>query len=257
MEQIDTIKSVLFTILQAIAAVALAYCAFLATQTGLKDLRELRQLERIPQVDVVGAIPGEVILSGNIVPQKRNGTVISPKARVPSVYYRYLVEKRCKDSDGNESWCTQSDQQKYVPFFLDDNTGAMLLMSSGGIDWQAPERFETTSGDYRYTEWRLESGDRINAFGFIQQQQMRFDIAGDYLPIVTINPISEARGDVGHVGLLWLWGGVTLGMFSIYFFMLVIRVHRVLLHVSALTVALVIFLSTDGLAMIRDRKSVV
>ena len=98
MEQIDTFKSVFFTILQAIAAIVLAYLAFLATQTGLKDLRELRQLERIPQIDVVGAIPGEAILSGHIVPQPRNGTIISPKARVASVYYRYLVEKRCKDS---------------------------------------------------------------------------------------------------------------------------------------------------------------
>ena len=251
MDRTDAVKNVLFTILQAIAVVALAYFAFQASQTGLKELRQLRQLERIPQIDVIGATPGEAILSGNITSQKHQGAIASPKAKVPSVYYRYRIEKRCKDSDGNESWCTQSDTRKFVPFQLADNTGTILLVPANGIDWQAPERYQSVSGGYRYTEWRLEPGDRINAFGYVLEQQIRFDVSGDYLPIITINPISEARGDIGHQGLLWLWGGVSLGMFSLYFLMLVIRVHRVLLHVSVLTVALVVFLSSDGLTMIR------
>ena len=223
MDRTDAVKNVLFTILQAIAVVALAYFAFQASQTGLKELRQLRQLERIPQIDVIGATPGEAILSGNITSQKHQGAIASPKAKVPSVYYRYRIEKRCKDSDGNESWCTQSDTRKFVPFQLADNTGTILLVPANGIDWQAPERYQSVSGGYRYTEWRLEPGDRINAFGYVLEQQIRFDVSGDYLPIITINPISEARGDIGHQGLLWLWGGVSLGMFSLYFLMLDIR----------------------------------
>ncbi|MCG8313268.1 MAG: LemA family protein [Pseudomonadales bacterium] len=251
MDQADSVKNVVFTILQAIAAVVLAYFAIQTTRTGLTELRELRQLERIPQIDVIGAIPGEAILSGQVSLQEQLTSIISPKGKAPSVYYRYRVEKRCKDSDGNESWCTQSDTKKHVPFNLLDNTGSILLVPTNGIDWQAPERYQSVSGGYRYTEWRIEPNDRIHAFGFIQQQQLRFAMSGDYLPIITMNPISEARGDVGHEGLVQLWAGVSLGMFSLYFVMLVVRVHRVLLHVSVLTVALVVFLSTDGLAMIR------
>lgn len=245
----ENVKTILWTVLQGIAAIACGFFAFKLTAIGLDDLKHLRQLERIPEVAIVGAIDGEAIVSGTMSTSAK--LLSAPKTSTPSIYYRYRVEKRCRDSDGNESWCTQSDKDRWVNFTLTDSTGDLQVHPSQRVDWNAPERYQNRVGDYRYTEWRLESGDRVNMIGLIKNGNMTFDDEGQYLPVITVNSVQEERGDVGHAGLLFLWGGVSLGLAAIYCVMLVFRIHRVLILVSALTTGMLIFLSTDGFTMIR------
>ncbi|MDX1695844.1 MAG: GIDE domain-containing protein, partial [Ketobacteraceae bacterium] len=246
----EKLKNTLLAILQGIAAIVFGFFAFKLTGIGLQDLRELRQLERIPRSDVAGVIEGETIVSGTLLAQPP--LLRAPKTSTPSIYYRYRVEKRCKDSDGNESWCTQSDREKWMSFSLFDSSGELFVRPSSRVDWHAPQRFQTREGNYRYTEWRLEPGDSVNIIGWIDNGVMTFFEEGLYLPIISDLPLAEARGDVGHIGLLFLWGGVSLGLVSLYCIMLVFRIHRLLIHVTALTAAMLMFLATDGLTMIRQ-----
>ena len=245
----EKLKQSLRVVLQVAAAIVLGFLAFKLTAVGLQDLRHLRQLERIPEIPVAGVIEGEAIVSGTLSAQQQ--LLSAPKTSTPSIYYRYRVEKRCRDSDGNESWCTQSDRDKWIPFIVTDSTGDLRVRPSSRVDWHAPQRFQTRQGDYRYTEWRLEPGDQANLIGWVERGVLTFQAEGQYLPIITTLPVEEARGDVGHIGLLFLWGGVSLGLASLFCVMLIFRIHRVLVLVFSLTVAMLIFLSTDGFTMIR------
>lgn len=200
----ETLKKTFWAVLQGIAAIACGFFAFKLTAFGLEELKHLRQLERIPEVAIVGAIEGEAIVSGTL---DSSGKLLpSPKTNTPSLYYRYMVEKRCRDSDGNESWCTQSNVKRWVNFTVSDSTGQLPVHPSRGVDWSAPQRYQNRVGDYRYTEWRLEPGDHVNIIGLIKSGVMTFDDEGQYLPVITVHTVQEARGDVGHMGLLLLWG---------------------------------------------------
>lgn len=245
----ESVKTYLLTAVQAVAAIAFAFAALKLTAIGLEDLKHLRQLERIPEVAIAGVIDGEAILSGSVSSQGK--WLKAPKTATPTLYYRYMVEKRCKDSDGDEKWCTETDRTQWVDFALSDHTGELSVKPSRRVDWTAPQRYRERQGDYRYTEWRLEAGDHVNMIGWIQGGTMTFDAEGQYLPIITILSLEEARGDVGHIGLLMLWGGVSLGLAAIYCLMLLFRIHRLLVLVTALAAGMMIFLSTDGFTMIR------
>ncbi|MFT7244445.1 MAG: hypothetical protein ACI82A_001802 [Candidatus Azotimanducaceae bacterium] len=82
----------------------------------------------------------------------------------PSIYYRYLVEREERDSDGNRSWRTVSDEQQGLDFTLQDQSGTAnikLGISTRYIEVNVRQKYQSRNGDYRYTEWRLESGETI------------------------------------------------------------------------------------------------
>lgn len=249
MDFLQKLKPAFFALLQIIAAVAFGFYAMHFSQLGLAELKHLRQLERIPQVAIAGVIDGEIIIRGTI---KSTGSYLkAPRSQTPSVYYHYLVERRCKDSDGNETWCTETSRHEFVPFVLEDGSGEINVSPSRRIDWTAPQRYRQRSGKYRYTEWRLEPGDQVHAIGWAQGKTLNFDHDGQYLPIISTDSVTAERGHVGHVGMLYLWLGVSLGLACVFCVMLLFRVHRVLVHVAVLTIGMVVFLTTDGLTMIR------
>lgn len=249
MEQLQSLKQLLATLVQLVMAVAFSYFALHFTQLGLQELKHLRQLERIPQVAIAGVIDGETIVSGTI---HHSGTYLqAPRSNTPSVYYHYLVERRCKDSEGRESWCTETSRHESVPFLLRDDSGELKVNPSRRVQWTAPRRMQETAGRYRYTEWRLEPGDQVNVIAWAQGKTLSFQQQGQYVPVISVDSVAAERGNVGHLGLIYLWLGVSLGLAALFCVMLVLRVHRVLLHVLTLTLAMVVFLAGDGFAMIR------
>ncbi len=233
-----------------LAGLALFFIGMRCSTGGLQDLMKLRQLQRLTPVEAVGVLPGEAILSGKVKSADRP-PLISPKQKVASVYYRYRVEYRCRDSDGDETWCVSEDKKQYIPFLIQDNTGTVLVEPGSRVEWDVPKQFEEVDGNKRYTEWRLHPGDTVNAIGYIDNRSMKFSVEGHYLPIISTNSVAEIRGDVGHGGLIWLWLGVTCGIGSVFCILYSLQVHRVMVHVLIQTLGIALFLGTDGINMIR------
>lgn len=159
------------------------------------------------------AISGEVQLKGTAL---AIDTITSPKTNTKCIYYRYLIEKEERDSDGDRSWWPVLDEVKGLDFTVLDHSGEAyikLAASAGNIDINAPQLHQSRSGDYRYTEWRLDPNDTVTLFGWLENRQqptVNFTVEGDYFPILSTFGAAAERGELGSDALIWLWGGVTM-----------------------------------------------
>ena len=90
--------------------------------------------------------------------------MLAPRSRIATLYYRYLVEREETDSDGDTRWVTVSDKSEAVDFIVQDESGIAQVRASKwyrSVNWPAPEKYQRTQGNYRYTEWRLAPGDKL------------------------------------------------------------------------------------------------
>ena len=207
------------------------------SQSGFNKILEFRMLERIPLSTVAGAISGEIQLRGEAIAIQ---TLSSPKTQTPSIYYRYLIEREVRDSDGNRSWRTVSDEQRGLDFTLRDQSGATnikLGVSTRYIEVNVQQKYQTRNGDFRYTEWRLESGETITLFGWLESTQphsVTFVVQGDYLPILSTFGAAAERSSIGAAALFWLWGGISAMILTCLAAMAVFQIHRTLVFLTAI-----------------------
>lgn len=160
---------------------------------GLLSLRDKRLVENMPTSKVRSLAMGLVEIFGQVLPAERM-VMKSPFSNRDCVYYRYTVEE-LRSSGKNSHWVTIKKDEKRMPFFLKDETGAVLIDPSGarfgiGRDNQfdskwgkdPPEQvkkfmasqglnFEGLFGvnkTMKYTEWFLEPGDKLYIMGVAQ-----------------------------------------------------------------------------------------
>ena len=226
-------------------------------------IQNMRQLERVPASTVGALLPGEAnvtafaeVINGN--------TLTSPKAGVRSLYYRYLVERKKRNSDGNTSWTTETDNQRAVDFMLRDYTGNIHVSAQaalGVIDWSVAQSFHRTEGNYRYTEWRIEPDSKLFIFAVAEKHvkqgsklgtlALNFTGAGDYTPIVSTSDASVARGALGGGALVKLWIGLVMLSIAVLGLVLLLQIHRLLKYLFILTFTLVIVLVHLSLNMMQ------
>jgi hypothetical protein len=138
-----------------------------AQQAGFEEIRQMRQLERIPHVDAVALIEGEVTMEGRALP---GGKMVSPKYSKKRSYYLYWKkEKYVEDDDGGGSWVTRDSGTRYVPSFLmKDPTGKVLVSLQSLMESRSSPALRLDhrhrKGDYRFSEYRVDPGDRLFAF---------------------------------------------------------------------------------------------
>jgi hypothetical protein len=154
---------------------------------GFKAWRKSRLIEDMPVSRVRSAAQGYAELSGEC--QSMADNVRGPLTRLPCVWWRYKIEERDLSSR-SRSWRTIDSGTSETPFLLDDGTGQCLIDPRGaeiegptstvwfGDSAQPGARIPNGPGifgafehllqamqRYRYTEQRLQPGDRIYAIG--------------------------------------------------------------------------------------------
>ncbi|RMF19624.1 MAG: hypothetical protein D6758_01605 [Gammaproteobacteria bacterium] len=244
-------------ILFALAAVIAAVTGYWLLSAGYDDIRAVRQLERIVPTPVYAVTGGETLVEGTAV--KWHDRVRSRHTGTPSLYYRYLHEVEKRDSDGNTYWSTAEDIVGRVDFKVTDTTGEMVVFTQDGaepVTWTVPQRFRQTRGKHRYTEWRLEEGDRVAIFGFAQLEPvgmaLRLDKRGQYRPIVSTEGEAAARNSLGIGALFKLWGGLSLLALALFGGYRALNQHRLLGYLSLMSAVLAVILLSFGLSMMKS-----
>ncbi len=240
-------------LLMLAATVVLLGAAYWLGTAGFRSLASMRRLERVPEVAVHAALPGEVQINGRIRADDR--ILRGPQSNVECVYFRYTVERQVRDSDGDTRWRTETDRAEFVPFVLSDETGEIRVVPDPDVRFRARQSDRTRRGDYRYTEYRLEPGASVFAFGFAVREdggiELRFDREGDYDPVISGYGRDDERSRQGLHALLKCWGGLVLMAAALSLLLGFLRVHRVLVHFSLLTVLTVGCLVFLGLQMMK------
>jgi hypothetical protein len=171
--------------LHTAAAVLTASAAYLFW-FGFKAWRKCRLIEDMPVSRVRSAAQGYAELYGQC--RSAADTVRGPLTHQACAWWRFKIEERDRSSR-SRSWTTIDSGTSDAPFLLDDGTGQCLIDPRGaeiagqtrtvwyGDSRQPGLRIPDGAGivgclerllftrRYRYTEERLQHGDRIYAIG--------------------------------------------------------------------------------------------
>ena len=152
-------------VLKILLIPVLLYGGFSLQDSGFEKIREMRQLERIPHVDAMALIEGEVTVTGHAIP---GGKMVPGKYTKKRSYYLYWTEEEYVEDDDGGSWVTRASGRNYVPNFpIKDKTGEMIvslesLKGRGRPSMRRDHRHRR--GDWRFSEYRIDPGDRLFAF---------------------------------------------------------------------------------------------
>jgi len=251
-------KILLNYLLPAIAVPLLTWLGILAIQSGFKSLQSMRQLERIAPTVVAAVLPGEVSI--NALARQDEKLVKSRYTHTPSIYYRFTHEVEEHDSDGDTHWRTVEDVSEATDFWLEDETGRIRVSVANNIQqpiqWSMPSSFSVTRGKDRYTEWRLEPGQKVfvfaNAVDGINGMHVNFTRPGEYTPIISRYGEASERADMGVSTILMLWLGLGLMAMVTYAASMLLRLHRLLVYLGLLTLVLSITLVNMAVEMMQQ-----
>ena len=239
--------SLLYRALAGVVMLVSFYFAIQLSQSGFNAIQDFKQLERIVPSTILGILPGEVQVSAYVQAPSNKQLLRSTKQNVPSVYYRYLKERRETDSEGRTTWVTETDISRAMDFEILDHLGSAKVSISGDtgrIRWSMPSSFSEQRGDYRHTEWRIEPNQRVLIYGWAELSSnndseplinIRFDREGSYLPIISKLSAAEERGSLGTEAILYIWGGVSLYALAVCALMYAFQIHRLLVYLSLMT----------------------
>jgi hypothetical protein len=224
-----------------VCAVSLAVSLFLCEQAFEKVL-EFRELERIPLSRLADSVGGESQVRGR-VSLINDKSLSGPKSGATCVYYRYLVEREEKDSDGDTTWRTIRDEQAALDFQLTDDSGSALVRARSAnnhLRWSVAQKYFIREGKYRYTEWRVDPGNDITVFGWMNYEPdaiLTFPYSGHYQPIISSFTGSDERADVAMDAVLFLWGGVTALILACFCLIYFARIHRTLVFLVVISLS--------------------
>ncbi len=233
--------------------VVLTVAALLLGRASFTSIANMRQLERVPATEIHAVLPGEINLSGQV--ERDQKLLQAPDTDTPCLYYRYVVEKRTRDSDGDTKWKTIRDETRFVDFLLVDGSGRIRVRPIDTVTFKVNESFSRRAGDRRYTEYRIEPGEAVFVFGYVvgggRAPEIRFDRPGYYTPIISER--GEARERIGMAGLSvgLCWGGLVCLAFAIGLAAWLLRLHRLLVYFLLLSMVLAIYLAVLGVQMMQ------
>lgn len=230
------------------------------SQSGFDHIDSFKQLERLIPTTLIGVLEGESQVSGWVQTTSEQNYLRSPKTNTPSVYFRYLVEREDRDSDGNTRWVTTTDYERSVDFVLDDYTHKARVNTqdeTNQIRWALSKRYFKQEGKYRYSEWRIEPEDKLLIYAWanvkhddaskIPEIHLTFPEVGAYLPIISSSSSDELRAGIGMDALFKIWGGVSLLSLAMAGFVYALQIHRILAFLSLLSFVTMMVLGSAGL----------
>jgi len=240
------LRKILFLLLAALAGAG----GLWAGDASFSRIQAMRQLERIPRSEIRAALPGEVNLEGDA----RNAAKIltAPDTKTPCLYFQYLVEREEKDSDGDTTWKTVENRVEFVPFLLRDPSGEILVRPTGGVDFEVRKKAFRQAGKYRYSEWRIDPGDRVMLFGMLAKGGENRSVGfapGSYTPIITTLGEAAARSGMAALSVWFCWAGLVGLSLAVFFLCGGLGIHRLLVFLTLLAVVLGGALIEAGVAM--------
>ena len=125
------------------------------SQKGFNEIESFKKLERLVPTKILGVLAGENQVSGWASTLSENSYIRSPKTNTPSVYYRYLLEREERDSDGHTRWVTEKDESRSINFLIEDRTRKATVLSQESTDqikWFLHKKYSKTSGRYRHSQ---------------------------------------------------------------------------------------------------------
>lgn len=222
-------------------------------RSSFDSIAAMRKIERVPATVINAVLPGEANLNGRA--GKLDRTLRGPKSGKPCFYYRYLVERKERDSDGDTKWVTVSDTTEFTDFRLSDSTGSIAVRPRGGVDFSLPKSFSRTSGGYRYTEWRVDPNAQLFIFGYVVRAgtacEVRFDRQGHYVPLVSRYGEMRERRGMACRSIGKCWGGLVALAFAASIVIGLLRIHRLLVYFAILGLVIFMDLSVLSLKMMK------
>ncbi|WP_151702384.1 LemA family protein [Nitrincola alkalilacustris] len=237
----------------ALLATLLLVVGYWLLSLGFGSLNQFRQIERLPSVPIVAALPGEVNLNGVAQPTSDRAFITSPDTGTLSLYFRYHIEREERDSDGDTSWRTVSNQIESLPFLLQDNS-AQILIDATGMSASLPISHRRTQGDMRYTEYRIEPGHSLFILGYLLEAEVGeprvvFNHPGHYTPMISAFGEAHERSEIAFLSLVMILVGIAAAAISVYLFCLLLRVHKTAVLLSLQTLVLMLMLAYQGFNM--------
>ncbi len=153
--------------------------------------KQKQVIENLPTSKIRSLAMGLVEVSGKAVLKPDGVKLKSPFTNKPCVYYKYMIEEYRKQGK-NSSWAVIGSGKDYSKFYLQDDTGKVLVNPTGAnIDIPHDNIFTSNIGKepplsvknfinkqnirheswlginkrMRYTEWFIEPGDNIYIIG--------------------------------------------------------------------------------------------
>ncbi len=238
----------------ALAGIGLQKCSF-------EKVANIRQLARVPRTEIQALVPGEANLRGSAEASDKQGGALldAPRSKKKCLYYRYLVERRERDSDGDTRWVTERDEQKFVPdFLLRDDTGAVVVRPGERVDFNVGTSDTWRQGDRRFTEFRIDPGEALFVFGYAEAAPpdgamlIHFDKEGDYQPLVSEKTELAERTGRATTSIIACWIGlVMIGVATLILFSLFGK-HRLLFYFWMLSTSVGATLVILGVGMMRS-----
>jgi hypothetical protein len=235
-------------------ALLLGLFALLMLSAGFSSLRDIRRLERAPRSLVAAVLPGEATLSGRA---SADGAALrAPDSGAEALYYRYLVEREERDEDGDKHWKTIADRTAFQAFVLSDESGSIRIDPSERVRFDADVRHTRRDGDLRYSEARIDPGDEVFVFGYVDAAQrpprIEFETAGQYSPLVSIHGEASAHSGMTGTTLLLLWIGLGALGLAVFALLWVLRVHVSTTYLAGLSIAMAAVLLSLSLRSARE-----
>ncbi|KAB7627803.1 LemA family protein [Alkalilimnicola sp. S0819] len=244
------VLSLLWLFLAAVSALLGAW----ALQQGFDTLKVFRQMELIPRAELAAALPGELNGAGYARVYRR--TLNAPDTGTRSLYYRYTVERRERDAEGNTRWVTVRDQQQAVPFTLEDGTGE-IRVQPGNLRADLAADHETIRGNRRYREYRIEPGDRVHVLGYARvatdgSLELGFTAPGSYQPTLSDRTETETRRRHAFHSLLLMLAGMSGLSLAAMLLCFALRVHQTALLLGVTASVLITLIVSLGLRTARQ-----
>ena len=245
------IKSVIWPLV-AVLCFFLGYCS---QKEGTEYIREMRQMERVPKVSANHIVSGEVSIEGTA--EKSKSLLVSRYTKTSCLYHRFLKEREEKDSEGETKWVTVERGSQSSDFFLGDKTGEVLVkLTRGGVSPDLHKDYKHESGRYRYTEWRIDPGEKVYAFAMADTKSkdsyISFDLPGSYTPILSNDGALENRSSWGTKGIMFNALGISLFCFGCLYSCFLFRIHRVLVFLSLVSVLVFMVLLFASMSMMKN-----
>lgn len=205
---------------------------------GLGVLRKKRFIESIPTSTVRGLAIGLVELNGKA---KKTKELQSPLTGTECTFYRYTIE-RYESSGRSSRWVliNQNDSAA-CPFYLDDNTGQIMVLPQGA-EYVMPVNYTFTTGlgsglpdnlihfmeengiaykglfgnyKLRFNEWHIKPDDTVFVVGTAQRNETDVIVAkSDDGQVFIVSDESPTQVVKSFSWRAWggIWGGSVLSL---------------------------------------------
>lgn len=137
----------------------LGIMALISLLAWYSTLHRLRMVIGTPTSRIGSAAQGYVELIGH--GEVYETPILSRYSNLPCLWCRHKLERRNND---NKGWHTQEQGESSAPFIINDGTGKCVV-DPQGAEILSRHKDTWTTGDHRYTEWKLLDIDFIYALG--------------------------------------------------------------------------------------------